>query len=80
MGTLNENKTSAVAPSAAAYLILKEARKMKYHSIEEAVAEIQRLRKEITRKNSALRRIQALAGHNKAIHATAGIALREKRQ
>ncbi|MDU7472112.1 MAG: hypothetical protein E7L01_01945 [Paenibacillus macerans] len=53
---------------------------MKYHSIEEAVAEIQRLRKEITRKNSALRRIQALAGHNKAIHATAGIALREKRQ
>lgn len=53
---------------------------MKYRSIEEATAEIQRLRKEIARKNSALRRIQALAGPNKAVHATAGIALRDKRQ
>lgn len=52
---------------------------MKYQSVEETIAEIQRLRKEIARKNSALRRIQATAGHNKAVYATAGIALKDKR-
>lgn len=80
MGTLNEIETSAVVPPAAAYLNIKGDAQMKYHNIEEAVAEIQRLRKEIARKNSALRRIQALAGPNKAIYATAGIALKDKRQ